>query len=543
MYVKPELLLQIVTPWVETNSMRKRGNTLSFDSRDLMRSQCEHCTRVATARELGVSGVRELVEQFYKAPDNLAIRYGMRFESQLEQELIFNLGDLVQAPNTNSLDATLDLAASGVPVIYQGTVFGGSGELPFSGRPDFLVRGDYELVFSDSGLSAVQVGPREDGYTAWDAKLSTTAKPEYQNQVALYADALRSLGLESSRPHGLILGSRELAGFDPLSLIGQLIPAREKLFAQINALIDEDPQRLEDIGALICEASSYCELCEYPLLCDHIRRQTGHLQLIAGMTRPHLESLHRAGVKTVAQLAEFTGEADKLSKEQLEKLSLQARLQNHFYQSGEHAHEIISRDSVDQLPALNPGDIFFDLEGFSFFDQPGGLEYLFGFTSVESGEAFHYRWSDDRVEEKEAFEWFMRDALDRQRNYPGCKIYHYANYEQAALKRLAERFGVYQQEVNQLLADGVFIDLYKVVKSSLVISQESYSIKKLEAFYGFDRGSDVKEAMGSMEYYDQYLELLADDYPAAEKLKRQVIAYNQEDCASTLALYSWLKSL
>ncbi len=508
-----------------------------------MRSQCEHCTRVATARELGVLGVRELVEQFYKAPDNLAIRYGVRFESQLEQELIYNLGELVQAPSTNSLDATLDLAASGVPVIYQGTVFGGSGELPFSGRPDFLVRGDYELVFTDSGLSAVQVGPREDGYTAWDAKLSTSAKPEYQNQIALYADALKSLGLESSRPHGLILGSRELAGFDPLSLIGQLIPAREKLFAQINSLIDEDPQGLEDIGSLVCEASSYCELCEYPLLCDHVRRETGHLQLVAGMTRPHLESLHRAGVKTVAQLAEFEGETDKLSKEQLEKLSRQARLQNHFYQTGEHLHEVISREALDQLPNLNPGDTFFDLEGFSFFDQPGGLEYLFGFTSVEAGDVFHYRWADDRVEEKAAFEWFMQDALERQQKYPGCKIYHYANYEQAALKRLAERFGSYQQEVNQLVADGVFIDLYKVVKSALVISQESYSIKKLEAFYGFDRDSDVKEAMGSMEYYDQYLELLADDYPAAEKLKRQVIAYNQEDCASTLALYSWLKSL
>ena len=508
-----------------------------------MRSQCEHCTRVATARELGVSGVRDLVEQFYKAPDNLAIRYGMRFETDLEQELIYNLGDLVQAPSTNSLDATLDLAASGIPVIYQGTVFGGSGELPFSGRPDFLVRADYELVFTDSGLSAVQVGPREDGYTAWDAKLSTTAKPEYQNQVALYADALRNLGLGSEKPHGLILGSRELAAFDPMSLIGQLIPAREKLFAQINALIDEDPQRLEDIGSLICEASSYCELCEYPLLCDHMRRQTGHLQLVAGMTRPQLESLNRAGVKTVRELAEFSGDTDKLSSEVVSKLSRQARLQQHFYETGSHVHEVSSREELDKLPDLNAGDIFFDLEGFSFFQEAGGLEYLFGFTSVESGENFHYQWADDRVEEKAAFEWFMRDAIRRQSEYPGCKIYHYANYEQAALKRLAERFGSYQKEVAELIDSGVFIDLYKVVKGSLVISQESYSIKKLEAFYGFGRDSDVKEAMGSMEYYDQYLELLTDNYPEAEKLKRQVIAYNQEDCASTLALYSWLKSL
>ena len=265
--------------------------------------------------------------------------------------------------------------------------------------------------------------------------------------------------------------------------------------------------------------------------------------MVAGMTRPQLESLHRSGVRTVRELAEFSGDTDKLSSEVVSKLSLQARLQQHFYETGSHIHEVVSREELDKLPGLNQGDIFFDLEGFSFFQEAGGLEYLFGFTSVESGENFHYQWADDRVEEKAAFEWFMRDAIRRQSEYPGCKIYHYANYEQAALKRLAERFGSYQKEVAELIDSGVFIDLYKVVKVSLVISQESYSIKKLEAFYGFGRDSDVKEAMGSMEYYDQYLELLTDNYPEAEKLKRQVIAYNQEDCASTLALYSWLKSL
>ena len=76
-----------------------------------------------------------------------------------------------------------------------------------------------------------------------------------------------------------------------------------------------------------------------------------------------------------------------------------------------------------------------------------------------------------------------------------------------------------------------------------MISEESYSIKKLEHYYSFDRASDVKEAMGSMEYYDQYLSSLKTDKAAAENLKRQVIAYNQDDCASTLALTRWLRSL
>jgi uncharacterized protein len=171
------------------------------------------------------------------------------------------------------------------------------------------------------------------------------------------------------------------------------------------------------------------------------------------------------------------------------------------------------------------------------------LEYLFGYTSIEQDETFHFEWADDRASEKESFEKFMADLIQRQIAYPGSKVYHYANYEQAALKRLAERFDSYRAEVAEFIEGGVFIDLYKVVKASIMLSQESYSIKKLENYYSFKRSSDVKEAMGSMEYYDQYLELLVDDFPAAEKLKRQVIAYNQDDCASTLALYRWLRGL
>ena len=113
-----------------------------------MRSQCSHCVRLAVAREQNVPGVRELVDQFYIAPNNLAIRYGIRYETELEQELIFNLGDKIQAPATNSPETTIELMSAGVPVIYQGTLYGGSGDLPFSGRPDFLVRGDYQLRFS-----------------------------------------------------------------------------------------------------------------------------------------------------------------------------------------------------------------------------------------------------------------------------------------------------------------------------------------------------------------------------------------------------------
>ena len=523
--------------------MRKKAGTWSFDSRDLMRSQCNHCTKLSIARELGIPGVSELISEFYKAPDNLAIRYGIRFESQLEQELVANLGDLVQAPSDFSMATTIELMQKRVPVIYQGSLRGGGAEMIFSGRPDFLLRADYRFVFSESGLTAIQFDGPSAGYSAWDAKLSATAKPDYQNQAALYIDVLKSIGMAAGTEHGLILGSRQIAGFDAEVLLAQLETKRAEYLKLIEDFLATNPDSLAQIGDLICDASSYCDTCEYPALCEHTRHQGNHLQLVAGITRMQIDSLKRFGVDSVRKLAVFNEATDKLSVEKVAQLSLQARLQQQTYDTGEHYLEVINPEALANLPKPNRGDIFFDLEGFTFFHEPGGLEYLFGWTSVDQGEVFHHNWADDHKGEKESFAMFMKDAIHRQQSFPGSKIYHYANYEQAALKKLAVRHGIYAAEVQRFLDRGVFVDLYKLVKSALVISQESYSIKKLENYYEFKRTSEVKEAMGSMDSYDQYLTALSEDKTQAEMLKRQVIAYNQDDCASTLALYKWLLTL
>ena len=523
--------------------MRQKGNIWSFDSRDLMRAKCSHCTTLAVARELGVSGLAELLNKFTSKPESLAITYGIRFEEELENSLLEALGDQVAMPSEKTMEATIELMEQGVPVIYQGVLRGGSGSIDFSGRPDFLLRSDWRFEFQNGSLIAKQVDGWSGGYTAWDAKLSSSAKPEYQVQVGLYVDVLKQLGLAGQAQHGLILGSKDLAEFDADTLLHQMISERNPFIEKIFELIDKRPQRIEDLGTLVCEASTYCDICEYPDLCQHMRAELNHLQLVAGITKPQIESLHRSGIKTVRQLAEFSSGTDKLSEQQIEKLARQARLQQHTYDTGEHIFEITNLEELSKLPEPNSGDIFFDLEGFTFFSEPGGLEYLFGYTSLDKGEQFHWLWADSRKDEKQSFDKFMHDLLNRVQAFPEMKVYHYAAYEQVALKRLAERHGIYETAVKELLEGNYFFDLYKLVKNSLMVSQEGYSIKLLENYYSFKRVSEVKEAKGSMDAYDQYLTALETDPASAENIKRQVIAYNQDDCASTLALYRWLRSL
>lgn len=58
-------------------------------------------------------------------------------------------------------------------------------------------------------------------------------------------------------------------------------------------------------------------------------------------------------------------------------------------------------------------------------------------------------------------------------------IYHYANYEIAACGKLMGRYGICEHEVDQLLCNEVFVDLYKVVKGGLLLGEPRYSIKNV----------------------------------------------------------------
>lgn len=66
-------------------------------------------------------------------------------------------------------------------------------------------------------------------------------------------------------------------------------------------------------------------------------------------------------------------------------------------------------------------------------------------------------------------------------------IYHFAPYEPATLKRLMTKHNTHIQEVDQLLRGERFIDLYQVLRHAIRASVESYSLKEMERFYGFER--------------------------------------------------------
>jgi uncharacterized protein len=121
-------------------------------------------------------------------------------------------------------------------------------------------------------------------------------------------------------------------------------------------------------------------------------------------------------------------------------------------------------------------------------------------------------------------------------------IYHYASYEPNAIKRLTGRHGTCVDEVDQLLRAGAFVDLYRVVRQGLRASVESYSIKRLEPLYRFERALPLRDATLALQTLETVM-TVGDVETAPQKLLKTVEAYNRDDCFSALHLRDWLEAL
>lgn len=188
--------------------------------------------------------------------------------------------------------------------------------------------------------------------------------------------------------------------------------------------------------------------------------------------------------------------------------------------------------------------MFFDMEGYPL--TPGGLEYLFGVCLWDSHRrAYEFRdwWAHDREEEKRAFEQFVDWVFDRWQRHPGMHLYHYADYEVSAVRRLSTRHDTRQDEVDELLRQEVFVDLYRIVRQGLRIGEDSYSIKVVERLYRPRRETQVATAADSIVQYSRWIESRESRDWNKSPILKGIRDYNEDDCQSTAQLARWLRTV
>lgn len=409
---------------------------------------------------------------------------------------------------------TIEAIQQGAEIIYQGALTAGR----WIGFPDFLLR-------------SATAGNRH--YRAEDAKLSKKAKRDHVLQIGVYAQLLnRVLGIPIVR--GVVhVSASEPERFDLRET--EYITAR--LMRRLEEFADNEHRSTR---ALKCGA---CERCGYRSRCEDEWRKTDSPIFVAGLRSSQLLKLEAAGVETMSDLAQLApGTVVKgIGQETVPKLAAQARLQKRAQQTGVHSAEVLPVEpgrGFCLLPSPQPGDLFLDLEGDPLY--PGGLEYLFGVygLQVDSDRPVYLPfWAHTLEEEKAAFEQVMRTISAHLAKFPDAHIFHFAQYEPTAFKRLAMRHGAMEAELDDLLRNHRFVDLYRVVRQGIRASTESYALKDLEKIYWGGRAGQVASAGDSIVQYEKW-RLTQDASVLAEIAK-----YNEEDCVSTAMMRDWLDSL
>ena len=426
--------------------------------------------------------------------------------------------------------ATREAMKAGPEIIYQACL----SLAPFRGFTDFLMR--------------VEPGP--DGkprYEVWDTKLARKAKPYYLVQLCCYAEMLERA--QGWRPPSLrvVLGNNEIPAFnteDFYYYYRQLKQAFLVLMDEFDPMTPPFPDARADHGRW----QSYA---------DKKLIEIDHLSQVARITVGQIKKLSADNVTTMAQLAKAAPRKIKaLPRAIAERLIEQARLQVETAKLRAHAgpeklipplYRVVPaepghpRQGLALLPPASPNDLFFDMEGFPLV--AGGLEYLFGVTYRKGRKLlFIDWWAHDTAEEKAAFEGFIDWAYAKWQKDPSLHIYHYAQYEVSALRRLMGRYGTREHELDEFLRQGVFVDLYKITQQGLRIGEPSYSIKYVEHLYRQKRLGDVKNAGQSIVYYANWIEAHEPRDWQQSPLLGKIRDYNRDDCDSTCQFCDWLRA-
>ena len=550
--------MRVITASASDQNVGSDRKRVIWSATDLkLAAECEFAWARAVDAKLGRV---EPVEDPEDATLARAAAMGDAHELVVLDEYIAELGrsvdggpGVIELPKVSSTDAealaevvadTLRALRSDATVIYQAAF----STPEFVGFADFLRR-------DPDGRWRVQ-----------DSKLARTARVTALMQLAAYVDQLDRVGIPRSDEVDLILGDRSIS----THAVSDLLPLFHVRRARLRALIadrriDEGAAGAplawgDDRGDLQIVACGRCVTCELEAVAHR------DLLLVARMRPVQRARLRASGIRTIDDLAAAEDAPEGMNIETFQALRAQARLQlaamaaedaGEPGQGGAHPappFEVVSAAAIGLMPRPSRGDLFFDFEGDPLYTEPGegqarenkhwGLDYLFGW--VDDAEQYTALWAHDFAAERQALQDFLDFVKARRAAHPDMHIYHYAPYETSHLQNMAERYGMGEADVDRLLREGVFVDLYPLVLRTVRIGSRSYSIKKLEPLYmGAEvRTSDVQKGDDSIVQYVQARGLAASGRTAeAEGILADLADYNRYDCVSTRRLRNWLVGL
>lgn len=409
-------------------------------------------------------------------------------------------------------EATLALMRQGVDQISRGVLLTTTpdGDTLVS-TPDLLVK---HPGLSDFG---------DWLYVATDIRLGKRPKLDYQVIAAFHACILADMQGVAPETSWLVLREKGAYAVN----LTELIPRMEGILQEcIEALrTQQEPE--------VFIAHNRCSLCPWFSHCYAIAQKQRHLSLLPGVTPSryvHLQALNLITVEAVAtaapqRLETLPGFGSQVAYKLVHQA--QSTLQNRALARGNTLGTFQPfLLSLEELPTA-PVELYFDIEA----APEQNLVYLHGVLVVDrhaQTETFHALLAEQLQDEGLVWQKF----LDLVWSYPNAPVFHFCPYEVQTVRRLASCYGTPDEQVQPLLER--FVDLHEQVTRTVTLPIESYALKHIARWLGFNwRDADANGAQ-SIYWYDQWL--TTGDRTFLEAILR----YNEDDCRATYRVKDWL---
>ncbi len=407
--------------------------------------------------------------------------------------------------------ATYEMMAEGVDTIYRGVLIAqGPGNVTYRSEPDVLVKCEGKSWLGDWY------------YTPYNVKLGKKPKPEYQLVSAFGAYVLAETQGVWPDTAGLFLKEREYT----VNLERYVPKLQEALDDCLNV---QDGVMVSTTPPEVFISRSRCDMCPWLGHCYQVAKEQNHLSLLPGVTQKRYPALVEMGLTTVealanAQPAHLAYELD-VEPSVTEKIIFQAQAQ----WTGKGIARIYNDQfplTPDQVPTTDV-ELYFDIEAAPDKD----LIYLHGVLVVDNrtqDQTFHALVAE--APEAEETAWFEFLALVD--SHPHAPIYHFCPYEAQTVRRLAELYGNGGIDISALLDR--FVDIHKRVVDAVALPVESYALKHLARWMGFEWRDEDANGAQSICWYDDWLRTGDRTY------LNTILRYNEDDCQATYRVKDWL---
>jgi uncharacterized protein len=467
----------------------------------------------------------------------------------------YSSGDLQAAA-----DATLRLMQQGAERIHQGILLSPEvngvtlNGLTLKSNPDLLVKHPGQSDFGDWLYVPIEI------------KLGKRPKLEYQVAAAFHTMVLAQV--QGAWPETAWLRLKERGAYSVD--LWEVLPRMQQILDEcIQMLLQEQEPE-------VFIARSRCSLCHWLSHCHAIAKADQHLSLLPGVTPTRYVQLQAINLLTVKSLAETNpveleplpgfgrDAAYKLVRQARSALHNRAflieenftslpektgsRLPNRAGQSVSRpthpAHlssnslsgNLISGGSISSNPiSSNPGlsvptapiELYFDIEA----EPTMNVAYLHGVLVVDrqaDTHIFHPLLAEHPQDEALVWQQF----LELVSGYPTAPIFHFCPYEFQTVERLAKLYGTPSHRIQPLL--NRFVDLHDRVTRLVTLPVESYALKPIARWLGFEWRDPAANGAQSICWYSQWLSTGDRTHIDA------ILTYNEDDCRATHHVKDWL---